>query len=265
MLVRRAHIGHATRIRELISDQRGFSLMELLVAMAAGFVVTGALFSIMDVSLHQSALISDKVQADQLGRTTMTAMIDELHNSCIAPEVTPVKAESSGTELRFVSAYGSKAVLTKASEHRIVWEEESSKNAAKMGTLKDKTYESSGGEWPSFTYPSSPTRTVLIGSDLGPVTSGAETTPIFQYYSYNTESTSSTTTPLGTLKAISLKAGEKLSAAAAETVASVRITFNAFPTDANEKLHRNAEFTSQVAFAFSAPPSETPIEAAPCQ
>ena len=85
--------------------------MELVVAMAAGIVVTGALFAILDVSLHQSARITDKVQADQLGRTAMTAMTDELHSACIAPEVTPVQAESSGTELRFVTAYGKEAVL----------------------------------------------------------------------------------------------------------------------------------------------------------
>ena len=106
-----------------------------------------------------------------------------------------------------------------------------------MGTLKDKHIRQHGGEWPNFTFPSTPTTTVLIGSDVAPVKAG-----------HGNDSRSSSTTAtgpnrpaaprrrLGSLKAISVPEEANAHAAAAETVASVRISFNAFPSDANEAL-----------------------------
>ena len=40
-----------------LRGERGFSLLELLVAMAAGIVVTGALLAILEVSLRQETQI----------------------------------------------------------------------------------------------------------------------------------------------------------------------------------------------------------------
>lgn len=245
----------------------GFTLMEALVAMVAGIVVTSALFAILDVSLHQSARLEDKVQANQLGRTTMNAIIDELHSACISPEFTPVQSGSTGTELRFINAYGKEAVIPEAQLHEIRWEEETTKKAEKTGTLTDSVYKNSGGTWPTFTFTDATlTRKVKIASNVAQITSSGKTVPIFQYYSYAPGSEGGATTPLSTLEKEPLKVGsEGLTESQAASTASVLVSFNAYPTDGNAALNRTAEFKNQVTFAFSAPPSETPIEDSPCQ
>src|SRR5580704_16448051 len=128
-----------------LGDNAGFTLIELLVGMLSAIVVTGALFAILIVSLHQTARISGHVQATQLGRITMARMVDELHTACIAKEFTPVQKESSENKLIFVSGFGQEAVLKKAYKHEIVF-------SSSESTLVETTSASNGGEWPNFNW-----------------------------------------------------------------------------------------------------------------
>src|SRR5271154_6100716 len=106
---------------EALSSSAGFSLLEVLIGMLSAIVVTGALFAILIVSLHETTRISGKVQATQLGRTTMTRVVDELRSACIAREFTPIQEKSSETKLIFISGVGPEAVLTKAYKREIAY------------------------------------------------------------------------------------------------------------------------------------------------
>jgi Tfp pilus assembly protein PilV len=74
-----------------LADAAGFMLIETLVAIISATVVTGALFMILIVSLHQTSRITGRVQATELGRDTMTHIVDELHSACIAKEFVPIQ------------------------------------------------------------------------------------------------------------------------------------------------------------------------------
>ena len=248
--------------------------------MISGVVVTGATFTILVVSLHQTSRITDRVQASQLGRTAMTHLIDELHSACIAREFTPVQEKSSEKELIFENAYSKEAVITNAYEHQVIWNETAH-------TLTDFIYPSkveTGSEWPNFKFPAldyssttheaanaEPKKGVLLASNV----TQTGTTPIFQYYRYNKESTSSSSTPEGTLIPISstyipLKAetttgSKEEKENSADNVASVLVSFTTAPIDNYTALSRSAEFSNQVTFAFGAPSSEAKIEDGPCQ
>ena len=242
----------------LVAEEHGFSLMETLVAMLSAVVITGALFVVLEVALHQTSRISDVAQATQLGRSAMTHVVDELHSACLAPQFTPVKEGSTENKLIFITAYGSQAELPSAHKEKI---------ELSGGYLIDTSYPSTGGSWPKFTFAPESSPTVTRIAEKVSQTESEETkakVPIFQYYKYAKESSSAKeNNPLGALEAVSPGAG--LSAASAQTVASVAVSFKAGSPSGNAALHRSADISNQVTFAFSAPDPEATIKDAPCQ
>ncbi|MGA9285851.1 MAG: hypothetical protein WBV85_10465 [Solirubrobacteraceae bacterium] len=239
------------------SDDRGTTLIELMVAMMAGLIVIGALFAILEVSLRQSTNLVDKVQADQMGRIAMTKIVDELHSACIAPSFAPIQTESGSNELIFISSYSSAAEITSAEEHKIVYN-----SAAK--TLTDNIYKSEGGSWPNFTYPTSKaTSSVLLASNVSVVKRATEE-GVFTYYKYSGKATEGSEKPLTTLEYFEGKG--TLSKGEAAEAASVKVEFNQATPDGNStSVKRSVNLSSQVTFSFSVPNSETPILDAPCQ
>jgi prepilin-type N-terminal cleavage/methylation domain-containing protein len=265
-----------------LRDEHGFTLIELLVSMLVAFVVTGALFAILEVSLHQTALITDKVQANQMGRTAMTRIIDELHSSCIAPGFTPIQAGSSGTELIFKNAYSSEAVILNAKEssaktagtgvfeHQIVWN-------SSADTLTDFVYKSESGEGETAKFPeldystttheaehASPKKGIRLASNVTQSEEKGEKLPIFAYekYSLTTTGSGSTTASVSTLTPIT---ATSLKAAEAEEAASVEVRFRQAPFDGKTERDRAVDLSNQVTLAFSAPDAETPIHDSPCE
>jgi type II secretory pathway pseudopilin PulG len=236
------------------ADERGFTLIETLVAVLCGVVITAALFAILEVSSRQTLRLAGKVQATQMGRTTMTKVVDELRNGCISKEFTPVRSSSGAIELRFIAGVGQEAVLTKAAEHRISLTGEK---------LIDKTYASVSGTWPNFTYSTTPEKTVQIGEYITPSKVGSEELPIFRYYEYASSSSSSSSAGVATLSTTALSV--PLTESTAAKAASVLITFTASAPESKQSKAPPVELSNQVTFAFSAPSAETPIVAKPCE
>ena len=242
-------------LQRLAHGDAGFTLIETLVAIVTGLVVMGALFMILEVSLRQSARITDRVQADQLGRTAMTKIVDELHSACLAREFAPIRAESSGTVLRFRNAYSEEPVINavepkpEAFEQKIEWKGE---------TLRDSTYPSNGGEWPNFTFSPTP-KTTVIATNVTPTGS----TPIFRYYKYATESSSGLETGVSTLTPLSPEA--PLTEVTAKEAAAVVVSFTTAPTNKYAAQSRSVPFSSQVTFAFSPPVAGSTSKYLPCQ
>jgi Tfp pilus assembly protein PilW len=244
-------------------SERGFTLIETLVAMVTGLIVTGALFAILEVSLHQNARITDKVQADQVSRSTMNKVVDALHSACLAPGFAPVQAGSTANKLIFDNAYSAKATIPNASEGTAesvaegVYKHEFEFIPA-SNRLEDTAIPStSTTSWPVIVFSGTPKKTVL-----GEHISQTGATPVFQYLKYSTKSSSeSANTAVSTLESVAAP----ITSITAPEVASVIVSFTASPSDANTKLNRSAELSSQVTFAFSAPGAETPISDAPCE
>ncbi len=253
---------HTTR--RLVRDARGFTLIEVLIAMLTSVVVTGALFAILLVTLHQASRITDRVQASQLGRTAMTKMVDELHSACLAHELSPVQAESTPSQLRFETGFSEKAVIEykEASEHRLVW----TGTYPKSGNLIDKTYNAkSTSTWPKFEFEKEAASEVLLAEHVYAQTREAKEVPIFRYYKYSeTTSAGSETTPTGTLEEV--KPPEKgFTAKEANEIAAVQVSFSQAPSDNNLTPGRPVEFSSLNTFAFAAPNAEAKITDGPCQ
>src|SRR5205085_1839814 len=64
------------------SDQRGFTLVELLVVLAAGLVVFTALFAVVDIAIRQSTRVVSQVSSTQEGRGALNQIEHQLQSSC---------------------------------------------------------------------------------------------------------------------------------------------------------------------------------------
>lgn len=156
----------------LAHQSDGFTLIELLAGMIAGIVVISALFTIVDVTYHQTTRTFSRVDATQRARTRLEQVENQLHSACVAAGITPIQASSTGSELIFISAYGN-AALPSPVEYQVNFN-------SSTGTLTESTYPVSGGDAPDWTFSSTASNTNTLLTNV----SQSGTTPVFQYFDY---------------------------------------------------------------------------------
>lgn len=273
-----------------LSENRGFTLIEMLVAMLIAGVIMAALSMIFVTSLHQQSQASDKAQSDKLARILMTSIVEELHSGCTGLGAYSIKAPSStstlgapesplgeanSTNLWFVSAYdnseSAKAVIGKATLHDINWTKTAtSKTNLALGTVTDYSFASNGGEAPNWTFPtlkvSNATARTLGTNVVVPTPAG---TPLFQYYSIVNSSSSSSngeisTTPLSTPLTGATETTEVTHGTAEET-AKITISFMQAPTDGDTRSGHTSALTDSVVLRFTPTTTGTGITDSPCE
>lgn len=166
----------------LRSEERGYSLPELSVAIIVGSVILGGLFVMINFSVRSNARITSRVAVDQVARPAMQRIVDELHSACIYPGLAPVRAGSTGSQLAFISSSGAAANPVPVL-HKIVLEP--------SGVLNDYTYPRTGGTAPNWLFSASwANRFTLLPRALK-----IGTTPVFRYYKYTNGAISTTPLP----------------------------------------------------------------------
>lgn len=171
-----------TRLRcGLTREDAGFTLVELVVAMAMGIVVMFALSDIMIVMLHQSQRTFTRVDATRQARVALNNIDNELHSACVDGSP-PIQATSTGTSLIFLSYSGNSASPTP------VWHQLTFSG----GTLKDfrwtavtnptYTQTGTGPEWQAGT--ALPPASVTLLSNASQQTKAGSPVPVFQYFRY---------------------------------------------------------------------------------
>jgi len=165
--------------RRASSEEVGFTLVELVVAMAMGIVVMFALSYIMIAMLHQSQRTFTRVDATRQDRVALNNIDNELHSACVDGS-SPVQATSTGSTLIFLSYQGNSTNPTP------VWHQLTFSG----GTLKDYRYTATqtttylatgtGQEWQQGTAltPASVTLLSNVSQQTNP------SVPIFKYYRY---------------------------------------------------------------------------------
>jgi Tfp pilus assembly protein PilW len=96
----------------VIRDESGFTVIELLVSIAAFVVLFGAIMMMTVAATRNQERITDRVAANQSARPAMTYIIDALHSACYAPNVSPVQVGSSNTSISFRSKAGNAVTPT---------------------------------------------------------------------------------------------------------------------------------------------------------
>jgi Flp pilus assembly pilin Flp len=155
-----------------LRDERGTTLMELTVGLAAGAVVFLALTSLVIGSLHGTARVSARIDATQRARIVMTNLIEELHSACVAPQVAPIQAGSTGTLLSFIHQTGSAVAPVPIRS-----------NVSLTGTtLSREDFQASGGSAPKWTFAKEPFSKRQLMTGIAPT---SPSTSIFSYYGYS--------------------------------------------------------------------------------
>ncbi|MGV1049243.1 MAG: PilW family protein [Solirubrobacterales bacterium] len=193
------------RATDAARDERGTTLVELTVAMVAATAVLFALTTVTIVTVHSTAHVGARVDATQNARMVLSRVVDELHSSCVAPEVAPVQTGSTGTSLRLVHGSGSEAAPIPTL----------SVFGLNGSTLSQTDYPATGGSQPRWTFGSTPTSSVQLMTGVSPI---PPSTSIFTYYAYASGSISEV--PLPT----------PLSEADAARTVSVTVALNVMPS-----------------------------------
>jgi hypothetical protein len=223
-----------------IDDERGTTLMEVMVALSAGIVVLAALSMVIVVSLRESDRVSARVDANQRARIVLGKIVDQLHSACIAPQIAPVQVGSTGTLLSFIHQSGSAVapipVLSTIS--------------LSGGTLSQSDYPSTGGTAPTWTFAATPSSTRQLMTKISPT---APSSSIFSYYAYANGAISPT--PLHT----------PLEAAEAASTVEVHVALTAAPLSTPVSDPNAAANIQSSALLRLTPPSFTTGSNAPCQ
>ena len=226
-----------------LRPEHGVTLVELVISLAAGIVVLMAVLAMLDFSVKESAGAADRVEANQAGRTAMEQLVQELHSSCVAASVTPVVAGSDSTHLKFVSQFGSAAVLV-PNFHVVSFAN---------GALTDTVYAATGGTSPSWTFSATPTSSRTMASSLSSGAVNGVTQPVFQYFSYVNGQLSAT--PLST----------PLSATDAANAVQVTISFAAGPSDKSRQADRTVNLSDSVVLRYIPASGLSAVANLPCQ
>ncbi|HEX3432672.1 MAG TPA: prepilin-type N-terminal cleavage/methylation domain-containing protein [Solirubrobacteraceae bacterium] len=260
--------------------EHGFTLIELLVAMLCAIVVIGGLLAILEFSLRQETHISDRVQADRIGRTALTHILDQLRSSCTGFQTSPIQAppttpesplSSSGPlNMWFVTGYGNatsgEATISAVTLHDINWTSTgTSDSGLSLGTLRDYSFTGSGTP-PNWTFPalktSSATTTVLAKNVIPPLVAGVPT--IFSYERYDNNYKNATDGELVAIAASELP----LTTARAEEVAKVSISYTqaaeSGQTGASRGGGRTTNLAGSVVLRFDPTETGKEVENEPC-
>lgn len=194
---------------EPIRDESGMTLVELLVAMSAGVVVMGAVTLAMIVTMRETNRVASHVDANQRARIAMTKIINQLHSACVAPQIAPVREDSTGTMLSFLHQSGSMVAPTPVL----------SRISLVGTTLTQSDYQATGGAAPNWKFAEIASSTVQLLTGVSPISASV---PVFNYFAYSSGKVSATplaASPLGANAANAVQVNVAFEAAPGMTVA----------------------------------------------
>jgi Tfp pilus assembly protein PilV len=150
-------------------DQSGFTLIELLVACLVGMIILLASFTMLDSSVVLTGKVTDRVDRTQRARVAMEQITRDLRSQVCPSAAVPALIEGQDYSVKFYSYMRSGQFVPDIRE--ISWD-------TNTNSLIEKRWAGSGAS-PYTTWPSSPTTTRTLLSDVQPPPSNA---PIFAYY-----------------------------------------------------------------------------------
>ncbi len=223
----------------------GFTLMELVMAMALGMVVLLAAFNVVDRAFFTNKAISDREDSLQRGRSMLEQMTRELSSMvCVGTSNAVTAADTGG-----ISFYTYLGDPTKAATQNPEWHTLSFAS----GTITEKDYKVTSTD-PSIVVASTPYRTATLSNvSLAKDTSGSNIS-LFQYYKYDPSQTGT-----GAL----LKLSTPVSATDQGVLADIKITFVVTPTGRSSATPQSTTYADDVLWRSPDPDNPATVPCAP--
>jgi Tfp pilus assembly protein PilW len=211
----------------------GFTLVEMLVASLVGIIVMLAAFTLLDMSNGLARTVAERSDSTQRARDAMEQVTRELRSQVCLQPGTAGFTNAQDNSVTFYTFLGDPTVAYVPERHTITW------NPATR-SLVDYVFAGTGAP-PDTTYPTQPTRTATLVSNVDPVGS----TPIFSYYTWTSSGQVGPTQRLST----------PLSAADMQRTVLVSIQFKVTPNGNGQTAARQATTIQTDVFSRTADPN----------
>jgi prepilin-type N-terminal cleavage/methylation domain-containing protein len=240
----------SARLRTAHRDQGGFTLTELLIAMAIGLILTTAGATILVMTMHRALEVDQRVDVTQRGRLLMDTLTRDLRSQiCMTTDVPPIRSTSRGVvggrykeTVAFYTDLTDGRSNTLPELRTLVYDETAR-------TITEEVRQAAaGGVVPNLVYPVAATSSRIIATDV--VREG--TTPIFRFYSFTAPVANKVATP-------TLELSSPLSAANVKLVAKVGINFKAVPLNRKTTTRVTGVFTDDIYVRPADPNDPAPI------
>jgi prepilin-type N-terminal cleavage/methylation domain-containing protein len=238
-----------SRVPSLQSDESGFTLVELLAAMAIGLIVLMGGFLLLDRATSASTEIADRQDAVQRGRMAMERITRQLRSQvCLGDETEPI-TYGDDNQVVFYADLGAGSLSGDSVEQRRLSYVEASGEARIIEDIFART----SGTYPDLTFSSLPTESdVLLRKAARLVDDGVDR-PFLRYYGFVQEDGDP-----GELERLSTP----LSADDASRTVMIRVGFAALP-DRVRPRDRDATGMETDVYVRLADPSK-PLEGPRC-
>jgi prepilin-type N-terminal cleavage/methylation domain-containing protein len=205
------------RRRVHASDERGFTLVEMLVAMSIGVVILLAAFMLLDRSFTTSAQIADRQEGLQRGRQAMELMTRQLRSQVcvVVPPATTYSAPVTSATDTSVTFYASLSESGTSVEKRTL-----TFSSTGTGSIAQNVITGTPNTvYPQMAFTGTGTTTTLL-TDVKQAQTGTPATnlPVFRYYRYKAGA------PVGDLELLNTP----LAAADLARVALIKVAFRSY-------------------------------------
>jgi prepilin-type N-terminal cleavage/methylation domain-containing protein len=219
-----------------VRDERGFTLIEVVISLFIGTIVILAAYTVLDASTSLGKRTQDRVDAAQRGRLAMDIIGSELRSQvCLPGAVPPMAAGATPTDFTFYSNLGDQ---NSPPQKRRLY--------VQNGAIKEQTWTgtySGSGTTLTVNWAATPTSKVLV-SPVAQVPVGVGVAPYFRFWGFDANLPATINQPLDVTP---------LSAADAGRVVQVDVSFVARPTGATTTSKRDSIFQQSIFFRTADP------------
>ncbi len=230
-------------VRRRLSDERGFTLIEVLTALLIGGIVLAGAMSVFQAGQRASARVQDRAESVQRGRVVMEQLTQRVRSQvCLGPGY-PALTQGDANGMTFYMDIGDETF--RPQQMRLTYDP-----ATNGGQITETTWDMSvSGSSPSgWQVAGSPSRVRVLATNL----SLSGSTPFFQYYSFTS------TDPIAPTNLLPVP----LSPADLARVVQVVLTYRAEPMRGNQNAFVAPTFQNQV-YVRTADPTD-PIHSPLC-